>query len=240
MLTCKHCRKESNYLDPVQANIIQSPFDDAWVVDLILACPHCGQQLNLFPAVMDFELLGDPDEDEELKVNKIQKPVVLLNKHDDDSYTIAITDNSTNYHDSILMIIAEAGEDTSRHVTYYMAAEIEMLRQRIDKLTTSPSPVVITDGLHSDTAQLVMNTANAMAEKLYRSQEKYGYTNGWRVPAEGEETSDGRNFRTREECLQALFHHLKKGDPIDCINYLAFMQANGWRTELPAQEHASE
>lgn len=27
-----------------------------------------------------------------------------------------------------------------------------------------------------------------------------------------------------------------KGDPIDCINYLAFMQANGWRTELPRQE----
>ncbi|EGM5673305.1 hypothetical protein IRV91_001311 [Salmonella enterica] len=240
MLTCRHCRKESNYLDPVQANIIQSPFDDAWVVDLILACPHCGQQLNLFPAVMDFELLGDPDEGEELKVNKIQKPVVLLNKHDDDSYTIAITDNSTNYHDSILMIIAEVGEDTSRHTAYYMAAEIEMLRQRIDKSTNPASPVVIPDGLHSDTAQLVMNTANAMAEKLYRSQEKHGYTNGWRVPAEGEETGDGRNFWTREECLKALFHHLEKGDPIDCINYLAFMQANGWRTELPAQEHASE
>ncbi|HIB1545823.1 TPA: hypothetical protein ACWV6M_002237 [Salmonella enterica subsp. enterica serovar Muenchen] len=240
MLTCKHCRKESNYLDPVQANIVQSPFDDAWVVDLILACPHCGQQLNLFPAVMDFELLGDPDEGEDLKVNKIQKPVVLLNKHDDDSYTIAITDNSTNYHDSILMITAEAGEDTSRHTAYYMAAEIEMLRQRIDKSTNSTSPVVIPDGLHSDTAQLVMNTANAMAEKLYRSQEKYGYTNGWRIPAEGEETGDGRNFWTREECLQALFHHLGKGDPIDCINYLAFMQANGWRTELPAQEHANE
>ncbi|EEK8237772.1 hypothetical protein G3Y60_002461 [Salmonella enterica] len=240
MLTCRHCRKESNYLDPVQANIIQSSFDDAWVVDLILACPHCGQQLNLFPAVMDFELLGDPDEGEELKVNKIQKPVVLLNKHDDDSYTIAITDNSTNYHDSILMIIAEVGEDTSRHTAYYMAAEIEMLRQRIDKSTNPASPAVIPDGLHSDTAQLVMNTANAMAEKLYRSQEKHGYTNGWRVPAEGEETGDGRNFWTREECLKALFHHLEKGDPIDCINYLAFMQANGWRTELPAQEHANE
>ncbi|EIP3422584.1 hypothetical protein LSE82_001207 [Salmonella enterica] len=96
------------------------------------------------------------------------------------------------------------------------------------------------DGLHPDSCHLVINTANAMAEKLYRSQEKYGYTNGWRVPAEGEETGDGRNFWTREECLKALFHHLEKGDPIDCINYLAFMQANGWRTELPAQEHANE
>lgn len=54
MLTCKHCRKETEYLDPVQANIMQSPVDSAWVVDLILACPHCGQKLNAFPAVMDF------------------------------------------------------------------------------------------------------------------------------------------------------------------------------------------
>ncbi|EGL6630137.1 hypothetical protein IMT69_002133 [Salmonella enterica] len=240
MLTCKHCSKETEYLDFVQANIMQSPVNDAWVVDLILACPYCGQQLNLFPAVMDFKLLGDPDEDEELKMNKIQKPVVLFNKHDDDSYTIAITDNSTNYHDSILMIIAEVGEDTSRHVAYYMAAEIEMLRQLIDKSTNSTSPVVIPDGLHSDTALLVMNTANAMAEKLYKAQEKHGYTNGWKVPPDGEETGDGRNFWTREECLKALFQHLEKGDQIDCINYLAFMQANGWRTELPAQSKKRE
>ncbi|EAP1480035.1 hypothetical protein JMI38_001811 [Salmonella enterica] len=65
MLTCRHCKKETDYLDPVQANIMQSSFDDAWVVDLILACPHCGQQLNLFPAVMDFELLGTPDENDD-------------------------------------------------------------------------------------------------------------------------------------------------------------------------------
>ncbi|HAG2581918.1 TPA: hypothetical protein G8V92_004488 [Salmonella enterica] len=106
----------------------------------------------------------------------------------------------------------------------------------------APSRVLVAmpEDLHHDTRLLVMDTANAMAEKLYRSQEKYGYTNDWRVPAEDEETGDGRNFWTREECLKALFHHLEKGDPVDCINYLAFMQANGWRTELPAQEHANE
>ncbi|ELS0678718.1 hypothetical protein R4311_003595 [Salmonella enterica] len=64
MLTCKHCRKESNYLVPVQANIVRSPFDYAWVVDLILACPHCGQQLNLFPTVVDFEALEALDDDD--------------------------------------------------------------------------------------------------------------------------------------------------------------------------------
>ncbi|EIW2892679.1 hypothetical protein MB878_004215, partial [Salmonella enterica] len=46
-------------------NIMQSPVNDAWVVDLILACPHCGQQLNLFPAVIDFERLEAPDEDDD-------------------------------------------------------------------------------------------------------------------------------------------------------------------------------
>ncbi|EBN1941776.1 hypothetical protein DLP28_18795 [Salmonella enterica] len=64
MLACKHCSKETEYLDFVQANVMQSSFDDAWVVDLILACPHCGQQLNLFPAVMDFKRLEAPDEDD--------------------------------------------------------------------------------------------------------------------------------------------------------------------------------
>ncbi|EFR3656949.1 hypothetical protein H0L72_003497 [Salmonella enterica] len=65
MLTCKNCSKETEYLDFVQANIMQSPVNDAWVVDLILACPHCGQQLNLLPAVMDFERLAAPDEDDD-------------------------------------------------------------------------------------------------------------------------------------------------------------------------------
>ncbi|MGG6032086.1 hypothetical protein [Salmonella enterica] len=65
MLTCKHCREGAEYLDPVQANIMQSPVDDAWVIDLILACPHYGQKLNAFPAVMDFELLEAPDENDD-------------------------------------------------------------------------------------------------------------------------------------------------------------------------------
>ncbi|EBH8949644.1 hypothetical protein EA127_16295 [Salmonella enterica subsp. diarizonae serovar 48:i:z] len=65
MLMCKHCSKETEYLDFVQANIMQSPVNDAWVVDLILACPHCGQQLNLFPAVMDSERLEAPDENDD-------------------------------------------------------------------------------------------------------------------------------------------------------------------------------
>ncbi|EBF2169431.1 hypothetical protein LEY22_002716 [Salmonella enterica] len=65
MLACKHCSKETEYLDFVQANVMQSPVNDAWGIDLILACPHCGQQLNLFPAVVDFERLEAPDENDD-------------------------------------------------------------------------------------------------------------------------------------------------------------------------------
>lgn len=32
MLTCKHCSKENEYLDFVQANIMQSPVNDAWLL----------------------------------------------------------------------------------------------------------------------------------------------------------------------------------------------------------------
>ena len=38
---------------------------------------------------------------------------------------------------------------------------------------------------------------------------------------------------TQTHCMDALTHHLGKGDPIDCMNYLAFMYHYGWRTTSP-------
>lgn len=32
---------------------------------MILTCPYCGQKLNAFQAVMDFELLEAPDENDD-------------------------------------------------------------------------------------------------------------------------------------------------------------------------------
>ncbi|MBL5859525.1 hypothetical protein JBO49_02720 [Serratia fonticola] len=46
-LSCKSCKKEVDELDLEQANIMQD-CDDAWCVDLILKCPHCGQSYNTF------------------------------------------------------------------------------------------------------------------------------------------------------------------------------------------------
>lgn len=97
----------------------------------------------------------------------------------------------------------------------------------------------VPDGLHQDSVALIIDTANAMAAKLFKSQEKYGFKNGWRVPPDAADGSDGRHFWTREDCLTALFHHMEKGDPVDCINYLAFMLENGWATELPSTQEQS-
>ncbi|EAS1877697.1 hypothetical protein AIP78_00965 [Salmonella enterica] len=84
--------------------------------------------------------------------------------------------------------------------------------------------------------KLAIDTASAMIKKLNQEQRKGNIDDGWYKPTKAMK----HGFWRRQDILKELFRHLKKGNTIDCINYLAFMQANGWRTELPAQEHASE
>lgn len=68
-------------------------------------------------------------------MNKIENPVVLIHKRDNnDSYAVAITSGSQNYHDALLMATMEpdmVGDDvdTWSKTGYYMAAEIEALRR---------------------------------------------------------------------------------------------------------------
>lgn len=65
---------------------------------------------------------------------KINKPKVLIHKRQHhDSYAIAITDDSDDFHDGLLMVSAEPngrGEDDDIWVVaaYYMAAELEKYR----------------------------------------------------------------------------------------------------------------
>lgn len=70
--------------------------------------------------------------------------------------------------------------------------------------------------LHPATAAMVANFADALAAKLRRSEEKYGYSDGW--------------ARTdwREECQAQLLEHVRKGDPLDVAAYAAFCWAHGW------------
>lgn len=70
-------------------------------------------------------------------MSKITNPVVLIHKRENsDTYAVAITSGSQDYHDAVLMATMEpdmAGDDvdTWSKTGYYMAAEIERLRQQI-------------------------------------------------------------------------------------------------------------
>ncbi|EAP3676919.1 ATPase [Salmonella enterica] len=69
--------------------------------------------------------------------NKILNPVVLIHKRENsDSYAVAITSGSQDYRDAVLMASMEpdmTGDnvDTWSRTGYYMAAEIERLRQHL-------------------------------------------------------------------------------------------------------------
>ncbi|HIB1530009.1 TPA: hypothetical protein ACWV6C_005680 [Salmonella enterica subsp. enterica serovar Muenchen] len=69
--------------------------------------------------------------------NKIENPVVLIYKRENsDTYAVAITSGSQNYHDAVLMATMEpdmVGDDvdTWSKTGYYMAAEIEQLREKL-------------------------------------------------------------------------------------------------------------
>lgn len=88
-------------------------------------------------------------------------------------------------------------------------------------LYAHPAPSIPAN-LHPDTQKLVADFSTALAEKLYKAQLKYGYSDNW--------TRDG----WAEECLQHFHHHISKGDPRDVAAYCAFMWFHGWSTALPA------
>lgn len=70
-------------------------------------------------------------------MGKIKSPVVLIHKRENsDTYAVAITDGSQDYHDSVLMATMEpdmTGDDvdTWSKTGYYMAEEIQRLRQQL-------------------------------------------------------------------------------------------------------------
>lgn len=84
--------------------------------------------------------------------------------------------------------------------------------------------IVVPDGLHPDTADLVARFATALAEKLHKAEKKYGYDNGWK-----------EDESWRDECAEKLLDHVVKGDPRDVAAYCAFMWHHGWKTSLNVQ-----
>jgi len=70
-------------------------------------------------------------------MGKIKNPIVLIHKRENsDTYAVAITSGSQNYHDAVLMATMEPdmiGDDvdTWSKTGYYMAEEIQRLRQQL-------------------------------------------------------------------------------------------------------------
>lgn len=93
--------------------------------------------------------------------------------------------------------------------------QFEALAGSQSKPTAAP---IIPEGLHPDTADLVIRFATALAEKLHRAEQKYGHANGWMATG------------WYNECLQQLWDHVEKGDPLDVAAYCAFMWHHGWVT----------
>jgi len=78
--------------------------------------------------------------------------------------------------------------------------------------------ISIPKGLHPSTVELVESFATALAEKLHRSEIKYGWSDGW------------KDADWQEKCLADFNHHIDKGDPRDVAAYCAFMWFHGWQT----------
>lgn len=81
------------------------------------------------------------------------------------------------------------------------------------------SAPLIPSELHPDTQKLVTDFCSALAEKLYKSQLKYGHSDNWSYA----------NWEI--ECQTAFHEHIAKGDPRDVAAYCAFMWYHGWKTE---------
>lgn len=70
-------------------------------------------------------------------MGKIKNPIVLIHKRENsDTYAVAITSGSQDYHDAVLMATMEPdmiGDDvdTWSKTGYYMAEEIQRLRQQL-------------------------------------------------------------------------------------------------------------
>jgi hypothetical protein len=97
----------------------------------------------------------------------------------------------------------------------------------VDDATGGPVPgpltqeIVASIGLHHSTAALVNRFAHALAEKLAKAEQKYGYSDGW------------ARDDWQDECRRQLHHHAAKGDPRDVAAYAAFCWHHGWSTARP-------
>jgi len=121
--------------------------------------------------------------------------------------------------------VREALEDIQTTASTWCGAPVPtLLWEAIErsKKVTAPKPEEGETALHPATRDLVDRFTAALADKLAKAEQKYGYSDGWRDPA------------WQDECRQQLHHHATKGDPRDVAAYAAFCWHHGWPTTLPA------
>ena len=84
----------------------------------------------------------------------------------------------------------------------------------------SKASIVIPDGLHPDSVDLIIEFAETLASKMKDNQEKYGYGNEWK-------TQDWE-----DDCRKDMIEHIEKGDPRDVGIYCAIMNHRRWLTTI--------
>jgi hypothetical protein len=115
-----------------------------------------------------------------------------------------------------------------------LATEVEALKAKLalksekladcDSALDKAQTLLMPDGLHENTKALVIGFANAMAAKLYKSEQKYGWSDAW------------LQDDWQDKCLADFNHHISKGDPLDVANYCMFMHYHGWPTALKGDQ----
>jgi hypothetical protein len=88
--------------------------------------------------------------------------------------------------------------------------------------------VAIPEGLHPETTKHLLAFCGAMAGKLRKAEQKYGYSDGW------------LRDDWQQECLENMHEHIAKGDPRDVANYCMFMWVHGWPTKISPREESAE
>ena len=89
--------------------------------------------------------------------------------------------------------------------------------------------VKLPEGLARSTQYLIVDTAQALGNKLLAAQNKRKADPvGWM-----------RND-WEDDCRAGLMHHIQKGDPRDVMAYAAFMHYHGWSTAKPEPEITPE
>lgn len=118
-----------------------------------------------------------------------------------------------------LIEIAGGGFKSTAKFDEQMAlARIALAVKQAKPIGRGEDMLVMPDGLHRDTKALLLVFASAMAVKLHKAEQKYGYSNMWMLDD------------WQDKCLNDFNHHITKGDPLDVANYCAFMHYHGWGT----------